>query len=118
MDYDDLLIHLRTLLENNPDVQETLSRTYRYIMVDEYQDTNKIQADIIRFLASTHNNVMVVGDDSQSIYAFRGANFRNIMDFPALFPGTNIVKALGRYRIKRSIILNVFLKREGVICRL
>lgn len=104
MDYDDLLIHLRTLLDNNPDVQETLSQTYRYIMVDEYQDTNKIQADIIRFLASTHNNVMVVGDDSQSIYAFRGANFRNIMDFPALFPGTNIVKLEENYRSTQPIL--------------
>jgi DNA helicase-2/ATP-dependent DNA helicase PcrA len=113
MDYDDLLIYLRALLEKNPDVQETLSQTYRYIMVDEYQDTNKIQADIIRFLAATHNNVMVVGDDSQSIYAFRGANFRNIMDFPTMFPGTKIIKLEENYRSTQPIleIANVIIGR-------
>jgi DNA helicase-2/ATP-dependent DNA helicase PcrA len=104
MDYDDLLIYLRALLEKNPDVQERLSQTYRYIMVDEYQDTNKIQADIIMLLTATHNNVMVVGDDSQSIYAFRGANFRNIMDFPAMFPGTKIIKLEENYRSNQSIL--------------
>ena len=113
VDYDDLLIYLRALLEENPDVQETLSQTYRYIMVDEYQDTNKIQADIIRFLAATHNNVMVVGDDSQSIYAFRGANFRNIMDFPAIFKGTKIIKLEENYRSTQPIlnVANVIIDR-------
>lgn len=113
MDYDDLLIYMRDLLEKNPDVQETLSQTYRYIMVDEYQDTNKIQAGIIRLLAAAHNNVMVVGDDSQSIYAFRGANFRNIMDFPATFPGTKIIKLEENYRSTQSIlnVANVIIER-------
>ncbi|MBW1740615.1 MAG: ATP-dependent helicase [Deltaproteobacteria bacterium] len=113
MDYDDLLIHLRALLEKNPDVQEALSQTYHYIMVDEYQDTNKIQADIIRLLAVAHNNVMVVGDDSQSIYAFRGANFRNIMEFPAMFPGTKIVKLEENYRSTQPIlnVANVIIGR-------
>ena len=113
MDYDDLLIFLRDLLEENPDVQETLSQTYRYIMVDEYQDTNKIQADIVRFLAAAHNNVMVVGDDSQSIYAFRGANFRNIMDFPAMFEGTKIIKLEENYRSTQPIlnVANVIIDR-------
>ena len=113
MDYDDLLIYLRALLEKKPDVQERLSQTYRYIMVDEYQDTNKIQSDIIRLLAATHNNVMVVGDDSQSIYAFRGANFRNIMDFPAMFPGTKIIKLEENYRSTQSIlnVANVIISR-------
>jgi DNA helicase-2/ATP-dependent DNA helicase PcrA len=113
MDYDDLLVYLRAVLEKNPDVQETLSKTYHYIMVDEYQDTNKIQADIIRFLAATHNNVMVVGDDSQSIYAFRGANFRNIMDFPTMFPGTKIIKLEENYRSTQPIldIANVIIGR-------
>lgn len=104
VDYDDLLVHLRALLETNPDIRETLSRSYRYIMVDEYQDTNKIQADIIRFLAATHNNIMVVGDDSQSIYAFRGANFSNIIDFPKTFPNTKIVKLEENYRSTQSIL--------------
>jgi len=113
MDYDDLLIYLRTLLEENPDVREKLSQTYCYIMVDEYQDTNKIQADIIKFLAATHNNVMVVGDDSQSIYAFRGANFRNIIDFPEMFPGTKIIKLEENYRSTQPIldVANVIIDR-------
>ncbi len=113
MDYDDLLIYLRILLEENLDVQETLSQTYRYIMVDEYQDTNTIQADIVRLLAATHNNVMVVGDDSQSIYAFRGANFRNIMDFPAMFQGTKIIKLEENYRSTEPIlnVANVIIDR-------
>ena len=80
----------------------TISRHYRYILVDEYQDTNRLQAEVIRQLATTHNNVMVVGDDSQSIYAFRGATFKNIMDFPVLFPAPRftswrkIIAALSR----------------------
>jgi DNA helicase-2/ATP-dependent DNA helicase PcrA len=113
VDYDDLLVYLRALLEENPDVQEILSQTYRYIMVDEYQDTNKIQADIVRFLAAAHNNVMVVGDDSQSIYAFRGANFRNIMDFPAMFRDTKIVRLEENYRSTQPILnlANVIIDR-------
>ena len=113
MDYDDLLVYLRALLQDNPDVQEVLSQTYEYIMVDEYQDTNKIQADVVRFLAATHNNVMVVGDDSQSIYAFRGANFRNIMDFPEMFPDTKMIKLEENYRSTQPILdlANVIIDR-------
>src|SRR5437879_13035200 len=73
-------------------------------MVDEYQDTNLLQAEIVRKAAFTHDNVMVVGDDSQSIYAFRGATFRNIMDFPKLFPGTQIFKLEGNYRSTQPIL--------------
>ena len=104
MDYDDLLVGMKTLLEDHQDVGETLSQIYRYIMVDEYQDTNKIQADIVRLLAATHNNVMAVGDDSQSIYAFRGANFGNIMDFPKVFPGTKFIKLEENYRSTQPIL--------------
>ncbi len=113
MDYDDLLVSLKELLEHHQDVRERLSETYRYIMVDEYQDTNKIQADIVRFLASTHNNVMVVGDDSQSIYAFRGANFGNIIDFPKVFPDTRIIKLEENYRSTQPILnlTNVIIDR-------
>ena len=81
-DYDDLLIYLEMLLKDHADVREKICSTYHYLMVDEYQDTNKIQAEIIYLLAGINKNVMVVGDDSQSIYAFRGANFENIMRFP------------------------------------
>jgi DNA helicase-2/ATP-dependent DNA helicase PcrA len=104
VDYDDLLVYLRDLLRDHPDVAGHLSRTYRYVMVDEYQDTNRLQAEIVRGLAATHENVMAVGDDSQSIYAFRGATFRNIMDFPNLFPGTRVVKLEENYRSTQPIL--------------
>jgi DNA helicase-2/ATP-dependent DNA helicase PcrA len=103
-DYDDLLVHLRDLLRDHPEVAAQLSRTYRYVMVDEYQDTNPLQADIVRGLAVAHQNVMAVGDDSQSIYSFRGATFRNIMDFPTLFPGTRLIKLEENYRSTQPIL--------------
>ena len=104
VDYDDLLVLLRQLLSDQQSAQEAISRLYRYILVDEYQDTNRLQADVIRHLAVTHQNVMVVGDDSQSIYAFRGATFKNIMEFPALFPGTTVYKLEENYRSTQPIL--------------
>ncbi|MDP1949047.1 MAG: ATP-dependent helicase [Nitrospirota bacterium] len=104
VDYDDLLVLLRRLLMEDEAVRRTISSLYRYILVDEYQDTNRLQADVIRHLASTHRNVMVVGDDSQSIYAFRGATFKNIMEFPSLFPGTTIYKLEENYRSTQPIL--------------
>ena len=104
LDYDDLLLYLRTLLESNPQVRKTLSNQYKYIMVDEYQDTNTIQAQIIKLLASEHNNIMAVGDDSQSIYSFRGANFKNILDFPSIFENTKIIKLEQNYRSSQNIL--------------
>jgi DNA helicase-2/ATP-dependent DNA helicase PcrA len=104
VDYDDLLVLLRDLLRDAPEAAEQLSRTYRYVMVDEYQDTNKLQAEIVRGLAVAHDNVMAVGDDSQSIYSFRGADFRNIMDFAELFPGTRIIKLEENYRSTAPIL--------------
>ena len=104
LDYDDLLLRLRDLLMDRSDVAEHLSRRYRYIMVDEYQDTNHLQAEIVRLLAVTHDNVMAVGDDAQSIYSFRGANFRNIMDFPRLFPGTRILRLEENYRSTQPLL--------------
>jgi DNA helicase-2/ATP-dependent DNA helicase PcrA len=104
VDYDDLLVLLRDVLREHRDVAEQLSRTYRYLMVDEYQDTNRLQAEIVRGLAVTHDNVMAVGDDSQSIYSFRGANFRNIMDFEKFFPGTRLVKLEENYRSTPPIL--------------
>jgi len=92
LDYDDLLVYLKQLLESGEDVRKKISDKYRYIMVDEYQDTNRLQAEITVLLASGHHNVMAVGDDSQSIYSFRGANFKNIIDFPSFFPVTVIIK--------------------------
>jgi ATP-dependent DNA helicase UvrD/PcrA len=104
VDYDDLLVLLRDLLHDAPETAERLSDTYRYVMVDEYQDTNRLQAEIVRGLAVTHDNVMAVGDDSQSIYSFRGANFRNIMDFETLFPGTRLITLEENYRSTPPIL--------------
>lgn len=104
LDYDDLLTGLRDLLANHAEARERLSNTYRFIMVDEYQDTNHLQSEIVRLLAATHDNVAVVGDDAQSIYSFRGANFRNIMDFPKHFPGARIIKLEENYRSTQPIL--------------
>jgi DNA helicase-2/ATP-dependent DNA helicase PcrA len=91
LDYDDLLVFLRLLLDN-AEVRERLSRKYRYIMVDEYQDTNRLQGDIAFLLAEHHRNIMVVGDDAQSIYGFRGSSHENIMQFPKRFPECTVIK--------------------------
>jgi DNA helicase-2/ATP-dependent DNA helicase PcrA len=104
LDYDDLLLRLRELLDSTPESRRAVARNYRHILVDEYQDTNRLQAELIRKLADGHGNVMVVGDDSQSIYAFRGATFRNIMDFPTLFPGTTMYKLEENYRSTQPIL--------------
>ena len=104
LDYDDLLTHLRELLRSHPEVAQRLSHTYRYIMVDEYQDTNRLQAEIVRLLAHVHDNVMAVGDDAQSIYSFRGATVRNIFEFPDLFPDTKIIKLEENYRSTQPIL--------------
>ncbi|MEW5894388.1 MAG: ATP-dependent helicase [Candidatus Omnitrophota bacterium] len=104
MDFDDLLLMLRDLLQRKEEIRQILSDRYQFIMVDEYQDTNKIQADVVRLLASTHDNVMVVGDDSQSIYSFRGAHFKNIIDFPRTFSGTKIIKLEENYRSSQPIL--------------
>ena len=98
VDYDDLLLLFRRLLAENKEVRQAMGNKFSYIMVDEYQDTNLVQAEIVRLMAYGHDNVMVVGDDSQSIYSFRGANFKNIMDFPKLFPGTKLIKLERNYR--------------------
>ncbi|NOR26709.1 MAG: AAA family ATPase, partial [Desulforhopalus sp.] len=104
MDYDDLLVNWKRLLAESPEVQLAVSERFSHIMVDEYQDTNLIQADIIRLAAHTHDNVMVVGDDSQSIYSFRGADFYNIMRFPKVFSDTRIIKLEENYRSTQPIL--------------
>ena len=104
MDYDDLLIIFHRLLKEFPDIRQHISSAFEYIMVDEYQDTNQIQADIIYLLAGDSNNVMVVGDDSQSIYAFRGAEIKNILSFPDHFPGTTVVRLEENYRSVQPIL--------------
>lgn len=104
LDYDDLLVFLRHLLSAHPEIRDRISASYQHIMVDEYQDTNKIQAEILYLLTNVNKNIMVVGDDAQSIYAFRGANFRNIIDFPKMFPGTRIVALEENYRSIQPIL--------------
>lgn len=104
MDYDDLLVNWKRLLDSVPVAREEIAARYSHIMVDEYQDTNLVQADIVRLLAHGHENVMVVGDDSQSIYSFRGADFYNIMRFPKVFAGTKIIKLEENYRSTQPIL--------------
>lgn len=104
LDYDDLLVYLKILLENNDALRQKISGEYKYIMVDEYQDTNTLQADIVKLLASVHGNIMAVGDDAQSIYSFRGANYKNIFDFPKLFKDTKIIKLEQNYRSTQNIL--------------
>ncbi|XPV74841.1 MAG: ATP-dependent helicase [Desulfovibrio sp.] len=104
MDYDDLLFHLDRLLTEHPDVREHLRNVHKYIMVDEYQDTNLVQARIVRHLAGKNGNVMAVGDDAQSIYAFRGANVENILKFPQIFSNTKIIRLEQNYRSTQQIL--------------
>lgn len=104
LDFDDLLVSFRDLLRNQDEVRQQLSRYYRYIMVDEYQDTNKMQAQIVQLLTEAHQNVMVVGDDAQSIYSFRGAHYKNIIDFPCLYPETQVIMLEENYRSSQPIL--------------
>lgn len=115
MDYDDLILYLRRLLAEREEVRQDLGRQYRYVMVDEYQDTNTIQADIVRWLAHEHGNIMVVGDDSQSIYSFRGANYRNMFDFPVQFPEARIIKLEENYRSTQPVLAftNALMRAAG-----
>jgi DNA helicase-2/ATP-dependent DNA helicase PcrA len=102
--YDDLLVRLRETLEGDAALCRRLSEQYRYIMVDEYQDTNRLQAQIVRLLAATHDNVAVVGDECQSIYSFRGASFKNMLEFPALFPGARLIKLEENFRSTQPVL--------------
>ncbi|MDD2302682.1 MAG: ATP-dependent helicase, partial [Eubacteriales bacterium] len=103
VDYDDLLVYLRVVLGIDA-IRKKLSSQYRYIMVDEFQDTNGVQADIVRLLSAEHGNVMVVGDDAQSIYGFRGADHMNILRFPGEFPGCRVIMLQENYRSTQSIL--------------
>jgi len=104
MDYDDLLSVFLQLLKTNSEIRDLYQRIFQYVLVDEYQDTNKIQSDIIDTLVAGHKNVMVVGDDAQSIYSWRGANFRNIMEFPKRYPGAKIIRIEQNYRSTPQVL--------------
>ena len=104
MDFDDLLVNWKLLLEEHEEISAALKRKFRYILVDEYQDTNKLQADVVDAMGSVRPNVMVVGDDAQSIYSFRGASFENIITFPMRFPEATIYKLETNYRSTPQIL--------------
>jgi DNA helicase-2/ATP-dependent DNA helicase PcrA len=104
MDFDDLLVLWLKLLQEHDELREQYQRRFQFILVDEYQDTNKLQSDLIDLLAARHQNVMVVGDDSQSIYSWRGANFRNILEFPKRYPEAKIYKIEVNYRSTPEIL--------------
>jgi DNA helicase-2/ATP-dependent DNA helicase PcrA len=104
MDFDDLLVNGLRLLREQTDVCERYQQRFRHILVDEYQDTNLPQAQLVDLLGARHRNVMVVGDDFQSIYGWRGADFRNIMEFPKRYPGCRIVKLERNYRSVPEIL--------------
>ena len=104
LDYDDLLVYLKNFLHDLSPSAKSLLSTIKFVMVDEYQDTNKLQAEVVLGLTQLNKNIMVVGDDSQSIYSFRGANFKNIIEFPVLFPETKIIKLEENYRSVQPVL--------------
>ena len=104
LDFDDLLVKTVELFEANADVLEYYQDKFRYIMVDEYQDTNLVQFKLVDLLAKKYRNICVVGDDDQSIYKFRGANIENILSFEKAFPGTRVIKLEQNYRSTQSIL--------------
>ncbi|MDP9205060.1 MAG: ATP-dependent helicase [Gemmatimonadota bacterium] len=104
VDYDDLLLFWALLVEAAPELAKKISGMYDHILVDEYQDTNVLQARVLQGMCSTHRNITVVGDDAQSIYSFRGANFRNILDFPKQFEGATTVTLEQNYRSTQPIL--------------
>ena len=128
VDYDDLLLFWAIMLEASPELQSRIAGLYEHVLVDEYQDTNLLQARVLRGMCAGHRKLTVVGDDAQSIYAFRGAHFRNILDFPRQFPGATMVTLAQNYRSTQPILdlsnmvisraeerftKDLFTKREG-----
>ena len=104
LDFDDLMEVLRDSLRDNTRFREYLQKSYQYLMVDEFQDTNIVQKEIVDFISEKHRRIMVVGDDSQSIYAFRGANYENILRFPETYPECVVIKIEENYRSNQKIL--------------
>ncbi|REL38190.1 ATP-dependent helicase [Rhodohalobacter sp. SW132] len=104
MDFDDLLVNTRNLMRNNKEVRIKIAIKNKHVLVDEYQDTNALQAELTELFSSVHKNVMAVGDDAQSIYSFRGADVQNMREFPERFKGTKIIKLEENYRSTQRIL--------------
>jgi len=104
MDFDDLLVLWLRLMKDHAEVRERYQKRFQFVLVDEYQDTNQLQAELIDLLGARYQNVMVVGDDSQSIYSWRGANFFNILEFPKRYPGAQVYKIETNYRSTPQIL--------------
>ena len=104
MDFDDLLINMLRLMDLSPEVREKYQQQFQYILVDEYQDTNYIQFMLVKRLAEPQNNICVVGDDAQSIYSFRGADIRNILNFRQVYPDAKLFKLERNYRSTQTIV--------------
>src|ERR1700746_1142345 len=104
MDFDDLLQKTLSMFQQHERIAEVYRRQFQFVLVDEYQDTNKLQADLIDLRAREHRNVMVVGDDAQSIYSWRGANFQNILEFPKRYPDAKVFKIEMNYRSVPEIL--------------
>lgn len=104
MDFDDLLLNMVALLENNPDILQKYQNRFKFILVDEYQDTNRTQYEVLNLLAKSHKNIAVVGDDAQSIYRWRGAEIKNILDFQNFYMNTNVIRLEQNYRSTKTII--------------
>jgi DNA helicase-2/ATP-dependent DNA helicase PcrA len=104
LDYDDLLFQLERLLIEHDDIRDFLHQAFQYIMVDEFQDTNLVQGRLVKLIVGSEGNVMAVGDDAQSIYAFRGANVNNILNFPEIFNNAKVVKLEQNYRSTQPIL--------------
>src|SRR5699024_11215210 len=116
IDFDDIINYAIKILLENPDILEYYSNKFKYVLVDEYQDTNKAQFTLITLFASKHGNITVVGDNDQGIYSFRGADITNILNFEKDFPGTKIIKLEQNYRCTGNILkaANAVIKNNEV----
>ncbi|MCL5271617.1 MAG: UvrD-helicase domain-containing protein, partial [bacterium] len=104
VDFDDLILHVVRIFQGHPDVLARYQERWRYILVDEYQDTNRVQFEFVRLLAERYGNICAVGDEDQSIYSWRGAEIENLLKFPELFDGTRIVRLEQNYRSTETIL--------------
>ena len=104
LDFDDLLLKTVLIFQKFPEILTRYQQIFQYILIDEYKDTNAVQYRLVKLLAEKHRNLCVVGDDFQAIYGFRGANFRNILDFEKDYPDAKIIKMEQNYRSTKNIL--------------